>query len=138
MTLDQQRAALAFRHLQELGTTFPPESLPRKSYGSFACKLPALLRTAGLCQALHFLASRNQAMANLLLDHLAEQLRRIDTGTPVPGQGAAARDGLCQQAREAELASYLWLSREAVAVATWYARLAKSELGYEPGAEDEP
>ncbi len=137
MTLEQTRAVLAYRHVAQVGEDFAEGSAERKSYGSFACKLPALLRSAGLCQTVHFLKSRNKETASRLLAHLAEQLHRIDAAIAPLDAPARLVEALCKQAREAELASYVWLSREAVAAATWYARLAKSELGYEPGEEGE-
>jgi CRISPR-associated protein Cmr5 len=116
MTLEQRRAAMAFGHVQQVS----PEL--REQYGSMAQKLPVLLRTAGLCQALHFVKSRKKDPFNLLLDHLAEQMQRAHAEIV----DAAS---LCKTVRTAELATYLWLSREALASAEWYARLAQSELG---------
>lgn len=132
MTLEQKRAAAAFRHVEAFAQLHPDKSAPeRKRYGSLACKLPALLLSAGLCQALHFLKSRPaRSQKDALLGHLVDQFQRLDSSI-------TSIDQLCERVRTADsLGSYLWLSREAVAVATWYARLAKSELGYEPG--DEP
>jgi CRISPR/Cas system CMR-associated protein Cmr5 small subunit len=137
MTLEQKRAAVAFGHVEAVGREFPAGSPQRSQYGAFASKLPALLRSAGLCQAVHFLRSRDKDVANRLLDHLAQQLRRVDPQIPAEGSGGERAAALCARVREAELPSYLWLSREAVAVATWYARLAKSELGYLPGEDAE-
>lgn len=122
-TQEQIRAAQAYRHVTALHHDH------RKLYGTLALKLPALLRTSGLCQAVHFLKSRNKDAANSLLENLGEQLGRIDP--EIRGM-----DSLCKRAREAEFANYLWLSREAFAVATWYARLAKSELKVEPGDDE--
>lgn len=122
-TLEQTRAAEAYRHV----TALDPDA--RKLYGTLALKLPALLRTSGLCQAVHFLKSRKEPAADALLEHLGKQLNRIDPG--IHGM-----ETLCQRSRQAEFASYLWLSREALAASAWYARLAKSELKAEPGDEE--
>lgn len=54
MNLDQQRAILAYQHIEPL---VQHEALAKK-YGTMALKLPILVRTAGLCQALHFVRSR--------------------------------------------------------------------------------
>jgi CRISPR-associated protein Cmr5 len=122
--LEQERAALAFRHVTEL-----QGEKERQRYGSLALKLPALLRTSGLCQSVHFLRSRTTNPASSqLLTHLAIQLRRVDPSIQTD-------DDLCARARRCELALYLWLAREAVASANWYARLAQSELGVLPGTE---
>lgn len=116
MTLEQRRAAMAFDHVQQVS-----EDL-RKQYGAMAQKLPVLLRTAGLCQALHFVKSRKKDPFNLLLDHLAVQMQRAH-------REITDAASLCGAVRHADLSTYLWLSREALASAEWYARLAQSELG---------
>jgi CRISPR-associated protein Cmr5 len=123
MTLEQQRAAMAYGHVQQV----PADS--RESYGGMAQKLPVLLRTAGLCQALHFVRSRGKDALNLLLDHLAQQMQRAHAGI---------NDGesLCKAVRSADLPTYLWLSREALASAEWYARLSQSELHVERGTAE--
>ena len=131
MTLEQKRAAQAYRHVQAIAEDHPDkESKPRKQYASMAQKLPVLIRSAGLCQALHFLKSRGKdperSVLRKLLDHLAEQMRRTDASI---GDGAS----LCDKGREAELPRYLWRTREALASAEWYARLSQSELGILPG-----
>ncbi len=135
MTLEQKRASLAFGHVQAIAEKYPSKDAPeRQQYGTLAAKLPALIQAAGLCQAVHFVRSRRPKKENqpdlptLLLSHLADQLQRVD-------RKIKNADSLCEQIREAPTAAYLWLSREAVASATWYARLAKSELGVDVTAE---
>jgi CRISPR-associated protein Cmr5 len=124
MTLEQQRAAMAYGHLQDV-----PAKEDQKVYGSMAQKLPALIRSAGLCQALHFVKSRGKDPLNKLLDHLGKQLQRVDTGIN-------DKDSLCEQARKADLAQYVWLTREALASVSWYGRLARSEWGVDPTDAD--
>lgn len=124
MTLEQQRAAMAYGHLKDV-----PEKENQKVYGAMAQKLPALVRSAGLCQALHFVKSRRKDPLNKLLDHLGKQLHRVD---------AMINDGdsLCDRAREADLAQYVWLTREVLASVSWYGRLARSEWGVDPTDAD--
>lgn len=119
MTLEQDRAAKAYDHLQEV----PEEH--RKVYGAMAQKLPALIRSAGLCQALHFVKSRGKDPLNQLLDHLGGQLRRVDSTI-------SDRESLCRRARESSVAHYVWLTREVLASVSWYGRLARSEWGVDP------
>lgn len=119
MTLEQQRAALAYQHVQAVPHD---DAKARDLYGSMAQKLPVLIRTAGLCQAVHFVRSRNKPILGRLLDHMAEQLTRVD-------QAITDGESLCKQVRSAALSHYLWLTREALASAEWYARLSQSELG---------
>jgi CRISPR-associated protein Cmr5 len=136
MTLEQKRAAKAFEDVTTLARSYDEGSAERKSYGSLALKLPALVRTAGLCQALYFLDSRDKGSpddtpakappSKTLLRHLAGQLSRIDDAID------GTSDSLLARVRSAELADYLRLSRETIAVANWYSRLTRSILKVEP------
>jgi CRISPR-associated protein Cmr5 len=121
MTLEQRRAALAYQHVQQV-----TDKEHQKLYGGMAQKLPALIRGAGLCQALHFVKSRGKEPLHTLLNHLGEQLSRVDPAI----QDEAS---LCTRAREAALADYVWLTRETLATVSWYGRLARSEWGVLPG-----
>ncbi|HYO15794.1 MAG TPA: type III-B CRISPR module-associated protein Cmr5 [Thermoanaerobaculia bacterium] len=120
MTLEQQRAAMAYEHLAEV-----TEREHQKTYGAMAQKLPALIRSAGLCQALHFVKSRGKPPLNTLLDHLGRQLHRVDPAI-------SGKDSLCDCVRKADLAQYVWLTRETLASVGWYGRLARSEWGVDP------
>jgi CRISPR type III-B/RAMP module-associated protein Cmr5 len=125
MTLEQQRAAMAHGHLRDV-----TEKNDQKRYGAMAQKLPALIRNAGLCQAVHFVKSRGKSPLDTLLKHLAEQLKRIDPEiTEV--------DSLCRRIRGADVSEYVWLTREALATVSWYGRLARSEWGILPGEDVE-
>jgi len=121
MTLEQTRAAMAYEHLRDVTTDDD-----RDLYGSMAQKLPALIRAAGLCQAIHFVKSRQKPALQRLLIHLAGQLKRVDSEIE-------NEDSLCKRVREADLAHYVWLTREALASVSWYGRLARSEWGVVPG-----
>lgn len=120
MMLDQKRAAQAYRDVSGL----PNDNEEfKKRYGVMALKLTALIRSAGLCQAVHFVASRDKEPYNELLKHLAAQLKRVN-----PGIKEGDKKSLPDVIRKAELNEYLLLTREALAVANWYGRLARSEL----------
>jgi len=126
MNLEQTRATQAYDHIQKV-LALPKADQSR--YGTLALKLPILVRTAGLCQALHFVQSRGKsdpARPELhLLGHVADQLARVDP---------TIRDAssLCASVRSADLKVYLHLTREAGATLQWYARLTRSVLGIEP------
>jgi CRISPR/Cas system CMR-associated protein Cmr5 small subunit len=114
-TRDQQRAIDAHRHVD--GVPVPQ----RPKYRSMVFGLPALLRSAGLSQALHFIASRPDDGQKVLLGHLAEQLAKARGG------GAAWRaDDLLKKVREAGTEEYLLLTREALLVSAWYRRIVQS------------
>lgn len=125
MNLDQARAILAYRHVQAIAA----DAAMKPKYGIMALKLPILVRTAGLCQALHFVQSRGGDAHEALLGHLAEQLNRVD-----PQIRDAA--SLCHQVRHAKMRAYLHLTREAAATLQWYARLAQSVLKVDRTSEE--
>lgn len=122
-TLDQRRAAMAYEHVAAF---VDKEEAARKKYATMVHKLPALLTSAGLCQALHFIKSRGDDHQKQLLDHLAEQLVRVDP--KIKDQAT-----LLRQAREAPLPTYLRLTHEATVCASWYRRMVQGVLKIEQG-----
>lgn len=123
-TLEQERALLAFKHVGE----FQVGSPDAKKYATIVHKMPALLVSAGLCQALHFVDARRDQNQKKLLDHLAEQLKRVDATI-------SGKDDLLARVRSAELGQYLQLMREAYACAGWYRRLVQGVLKIEAGTD---
>jgi CRISPR-associated protein Cmr5 len=114
---DQDRARLAFEHVSR----YEPQSPQAKKYASMVHALPALLRSAGLCQALHFVASRKNESQRALLEDLARQLRRVN-------ERSTSGEALLALAREADLTEYLRLTQEAIACSSWYRRLVQAVL----------
>ena len=91
-----------------------------------AHKLPILIRTAGLAQALAFVDARGKDSQKQLLQDLA--------GT-VGKQNSVS---LLRRAREAELSEYMLLTQQVMAALLWYKRFAQSVLGVEASdAKDE-
>ncbi len=125
-SLDQERARLAHEDVSSF-LNQPGD----KKYATMVHKLPALLHAAGLCQALHFIASRGDQDQQKLLDHLAQQMKRVD-------RAIETRDSLLDAVRKAELPMYLRLTHEAHACASWYRRMVQGVLKIEAGAEDGP
>jgi CRISPR-associated protein Cmr5 len=130
-TLDQQRAKLAFKRIREVeGWDTDKNERPRgKKYASIVHAMPALLRSAGLSQALHFVHSRKTKEQHVFLDHLAEQLARVDAGIN-------DSKTLLAKVREANLSAYLRLTQEALACVVWYRRFVQGELGIDAGDDD--
>lgn len=126
VTLDQQRAVLAHTHVSQVADLAEGS---RKKYASIVHALPVLLRSAGLSQALHFVASRPDEDQRRLLDHLAAQLGRADAQVKDAGS-------LLHRARQADLAAYLRLTGEALACSAWYRRMVQGVLRIEAGATD--
>jgi CRISPR-associated protein Cmr5 len=88
-----------------------------------AHKLPLLIRSAGLAQALAFVEARGLLPHRHLLDHLAEVV--IDQNTN--------GDQLAQKSRNIEeLSEYMYLTHEAMAALIWYKRFAQSVLDIDP------
>lgn len=92
-----------------------------KKYGSMAHKLPVLIRTAGLAQALAFLEARGYEHQKQLLIDL---------------QAVLGQPKLVASSREAQLGEYARLTREALAALLWFKRFAQSVLKVQ--ASDEP
>lgn len=117
-TRDQKFAASAYKLVSAVSS---PED--KQKYGSMAHKLPVLIRTAGLAQALAFVEARGQEPHKLLLGHLAETV----------GQGT--REALLARSRQAELSEYIRLTQDVIAALLWYKRFAQSVLGVEASEE---
>jgi len=127
-TRDQARAALAYEHVSAYAYTEhePEKKAKAKKYATIVHALPALLHTAGLCQALHFAHSRKDEDQKEIVAHLADQLSRVN---PAILKGDA--QALLKRAREAPLAEYLQLTDEAMACAAWYRRIVQGVLKIE-------
>lgn len=116
-TRDQKLAGPIFEQVSSL-----PEADHQK-YGSMAHKLPILIRTAGLVQALAFVEARGSEAQHKLLDHLAEV------------GDFENRAALLQKSRSASLDEYMQLTQQMLAALLWYKRFAQSVLGVEQGSE---
>ena len=121
-TRDQKLAAEIFGQVSELADL---SETKRKKYGSMAHKAPALIRTAGLTQALAFIDARGDQAQHILLDHIAQVT------------GFNTRGELLHQSRTANLNEYMALSQRVMNALLWYKRFAQSVLGVEQGTEAE-
>ncbi|SRR6266487_1964013 len=110
-TLDQQYSASAYEQVLSI-----KKDEEYKKYGAMAHKLPILIHTAGLAQALEFVNSRGKPIQQRLLEHLAITIGQKDTKT------------LLQTVRSASLSSYIRLTRQILAALLWYKRFAQSIL----------
>lgn len=93
----------------------------RKKYGSLAHRLPVLIRSAGLAQALAFVRAKGGPAGERLLADLAAAVGQAD---------------LERRSRCADLLEYMRLTRDVLAALVWYKRFAQSVLGVEPGADE--
>jgi len=94
----------------------------RAKYGSMAHKLPVLIRTAGLAQALGFVESRGTPEQKKLIQHISEAI-----GVP----------DMCERSRKAELHEYMALTSNVMAALVWYKRFATSVLGVQSDVDVE-
>ena len=121
-TLQQRYAKAVYQRIQDIKQSYPDDK--QKEYGALALKLPVLVRQAGLVQALTFVAARQrEAHKRRILDDLAQVL----------GEGSG--EDLLEQAREAPLAKYMYLTQRVLWALEWFKRFAQSELKVEPGEE---
>lgn len=109
-TRDQKYAIDVFDRVSGI----PVEKEYRNSYGGMAHKLPILIRTAGLAQALSFVESRGSDAQKQLLKHLTATVSKQD---------------LAKDARELPLSEYIRLTQQVMAALLWYKRFAQSVLG---------
>lgn len=122
-TRDQKFAAAIYEQVTQL----TPKSKEAKQYGSMAHKLPVLIHTAGLAQALAFVEARGQGKQKLLLTHLAKVIYGNQT----------EKNHLLERSRKAEIGEYQELTMKTVAALQWYKRFAQSVLDVEAG-DDAP
>lgn len=109
-TLDQQYSDLI--RIQVIEIKKRPDY---KKYGAMAHKLPMLIYTAGLLQALEFVYSREPIHQQLLTD-LAQTVAQQDISS------------LLQAVRTANLRGYMLVTRRTLAALLWYKRFAQSIL----------
>ena len=114
-TLEQQFAAQIYDQVLPYKGK---EEAERKQYGSMTYTLPILVRSAGLAQALAFVASRKKDVYDQLLDHLA----KVVLGN------TADKEGYLEQSRKAEMQEYMRLTRRTMLALKWYKRFAESVL----------
>src|SRR5260221_8046358 len=108
LTREQEYAAKIYTQINvEIGGKSPAQ---QKKYGSMAHKLPVLIRTAGLAQALQFVDSRGSDEQRLLLQHLALTLGFNDA----VGGGPQAKVQLLDSSRTAQLPAYMRLTQQSL------------------------
>ena len=118
-TKDQQYAAQAFEQVNQM---LGESKDARDKYGSMAHRLPVLIRTAGLAQALGFIESRGtEAQVQLMRD--------ISVVIGVPEIGRVSR--------QAKLPGYMKLTRDVMAALVWYKRFAASVLNVQADVDGE-
>jgi CRISPR-associated protein Cmr5 len=121
-TRDQRLAALTFRQVHRV----PEEE--RQKYGTAAHRLPMLIRTAGLVQALAFMKSRGKSGIDRLLADLSVAVLHLPEDLGNGGETATNGDELLAQSRDGELTTYMLLTTRALQALGFLRRYVKSEL----------
>jgi CRISPR-associated protein Cmr5 len=122
-TLQQKYAASVYERVSAFGNEYKEGNNARKEYGAMAHKLPVLVRQAGLIQALVFVETRGKKSHKQLLTDLANTL------------GKANAKAFYKECQDADLADYIWLTRQTLAALEWYKRFAESVLNVKAGEE---
>ncbi|HYU73069.1 MAG TPA: type III-B CRISPR module-associated protein Cmr5, partial [Ktedonobacteraceae bacterium] len=94
-----------------------------RKYGVMCHKLPILIHTAGLAQALAFVASRREPVYDRLLKDLEKTLK-LEKDLP-------------ERTRKADLNDYMRLTSQVMAALVWYKRFAQSVLRVDVSDTDE-
>jgi CRISPR-associated protein Cmr5 len=131
---DQAYAAQVYSQIEKL---LGHNRKEQKQYGSMSHKLPVLIRSAGLAQALAFVSATAKrgkegrdgaptkwSPQRQLLDDLAQSLNLENA------------DRLLTESRKASLDEYMFLTQNALTALLWYKRFAQSVLNVE--SSDEP
>lgn len=111
-TRDQVYAATVYEQVSAVREREPEY----KKYGAMAHKLPLLIRTAGLVQALAFVEARGKEIQKRLLTDLKTTIEPNDPRT------------LLVHAQNADLSEYMRLTQQIMAALLWYKRFAQSIL----------
>jgi len=125
LTRDQKYATLVYDQVNAIKSE-EKEEAKYKPYGAMAHKLPILIRSAGLVQALEFVNSRsNKPVQRRLLEDLAAAI----------GQGS--KEAFLNHVRSAPTGEYMRLTQQAMAALLWYKRFAQSILGVDASEANE-
>lgn len=115
-TLEQEFAEKVYDKVTTFGRNQPKGSAKRNQYGAMAHKLPILIRTAGLAEAVAFVESRGKDGHTALLEDLGQVVSVKNAGT------------FAEQSRKAELQEYMYLTRRTLLALKWFKRFAQSVL----------
>lgn len=117
-TIEQEFAEKVYRKVEaHIGKT------DANQYGGMAHKLPILVRTAGLAEALAFVESRGKDSHKALLEDLAQ----VVSDKHMKDFG--------EEIRTAELQTYVYLTRRTMLALKWFKRFAQSVLGVDATEE---
>jgi CRISPR-associated protein Cmr5 len=117
LTRDQKYATIVYSQVYNIKNNHQEQEY--KKYGAMAHKLPVLIYTAGLAQALEFINTRGKGLQKQLLQHIAATVGQEDA------------QALLDHMRKLQLSEYMCLTQQILAALLWYKRFAQSILGVE-------
>lgn len=126
-TRDQKYARDAFTHVQAI-----KGQKEASRYGAMAHKLPMLIHTSGLIQALTFVGARHKEGSGP--SRLLEDLSKTVLGEN------GTKENLLSEARgegSSGLKAYIYLTRQVLSALLWYKRYAQSILDIEAGQDED-
>ncbi|MEM7117791.1 MAG: type III-B CRISPR module-associated protein Cmr5 [Chloroflexota bacterium] len=125
MTTRSQKFAHAAHELVAQFRDANADESERKKYGSMAHKLPVLVRTGGLVQAVAFVETRGSDPQKTLLADLASVLEYENVRS------------FADDTRTHNLQEYMLLTRHTLDALLWFKRFAESVLNVQAGDESE-
>ncbi|HZO75960.1 MAG TPA: type III-B CRISPR module-associated protein Cmr5 [Ktedonobacteraceae bacterium] len=125
LTRDQEYAISAHKCVTQINKDYEKDEQSKRRYGSTAHKLPILIRTAGLAQALAFVETRGKGDDNPYRYFLRDLKTTI---------GKDEQASLCEYACAAELDEYMLLTQQVLHALVWYKRFAQSILDVDASA----
>lgn len=127
MTRDQERAHAAYQAVSRANTR-----KDKDHYGRQCLRLPALIHQCGLCQTIAFFQAKGGETGEKK-EHFRNVLEDL---AAVSRLGEDATE-LAQKAREEDMKTYQWMTREALASAQWLKRYAEAVLKVESGGGED-
>ena len=116
LTRSQKFAKLVYERVSAHGDRSKDE---KDKYGAMAQKLPVLVRTAGLAQAIAFLEAKSKSKGGEMNGHLLKDLS---------GVLGLSSEEFVRKCREVELIGYLRLTQDVLAALLWFKRFSVSVL----------
>ncbi|MCP4422789.1 MAG: type III-B CRISPR module-associated protein Cmr5 [Chloroflexi bacterium] len=130
-TINQQYATDVYERVKTIYDKHPKKTEAgkkfQKKYGTMAHKLPILVRTAGLVQAVAFVDAKSQKVPawRQYLDDVAQTVDHPDS------------KALLAASQRANLSEYILLTHRVSAALVWYKRFAESVLNIDQSEQDD-
>lgn len=127
LTRNQKFALAVYDKVVEIGEKYPKETnqKQRDKYGAMAQKLPLLIRTAGLAQAISFLEAKSKK------DNEKPNLMLLEDLSDVIKKEMKFDQNFTDKCRSAKMTEYLRLTQNTLAALLWFKRYSVSVLDVE-------